>query len=482
MTSANRKVLGQVIKLWDARELDKAMDVLKPEWKEHADDPLCIAAAGHIFEASGNMPLAYALFKLATMLDPAESSNWVNMGRCGEDLWRSDEAMRCYTRAMSLCNHDSTKVNLLGNLAALCIDLGDYEKAQEWAKKALRIDPNKAGAKSNLGFTQLALGNWAEGWANYRNNIGTSDRRRQAYNNPPEPLWDGSPGQAVVVYGEQGLGDEIVFASMVDDVAKTCRKVILDCDSRLENLFKRSFPQVTVYGTRAQERLKWAAEDHAIDAVIPAGQVGEYVRQSPDDCPREPWLVPDPFRVAMWKAAWGKIGKPVIGIAWSGGIRKTGAKFRHATLENWASLLELDAHFVSLEYRGNERHPKVHEYRWATRSNDYDDTAALVASLDVVVSVPTSVVHVAGAVGTPVVAMHSSINCWKYRSGIPFHHAHHVEWAGDWKRTIDAATEVVKQCLESSSAGTRGSLSPTTSSPTPSSDTPAEPSLLRRSA
>lgn len=472
MTSANVKVLHEVIRLWDKRELDRARDVLKPEWKEHADDPRCIAAAGHIFEAANDMPLAYALFRLATILEPAESSHWVNLGRCAEDLWRTPEALRCYNRAMSSCDRDETRVNLLGNLAALHIDIGEYEKAAEFALKALKIDPTKAGAKSNLGFTQLALGNWSEGWANYRNNIGTSDRRLAKYCSPHEPLWDGLPGQSVVLYGEQGLGDEIVFASMVDDVTRLCRKTILDCDPRLEKLFKRSFPQAVVYGTRAMERLAWAKEDQDIDASFPAGQVGEYVRRSITDCPREPWLVPDPFRVAMWKSAWAKIGKPVIGIAWSGGIRKTGAKFRYAGLADWESLLALDAHFVSLEYKKGEKHPKVHEYPYATRTNDYDDTAALVASLDLVVSVPTSVVHLAGGLGTRVVAMHASLECWKYKAGIPFHDADHVAWQGDWKRTIELATEKVKQCLGFSSVMTRDSHSPTTSFSIPSLPAP----------
>jgi len=477
MTSASTKVLQRVIKLWDAKELDQAMDTLKPEWKEHADDPNCIAAAGHIFEASGNIPLAYSLFKLCTMLDASESSHWVNFGRCAEDLWRSQEAMRAYTRAMSICSRDETKVNLLGNLAALHIDLGEYEKAADYARKALKIDPDKKGAKSNLGFTQLALGNWSEGWANYANNIGTPDRRLAKYCDPHEPLWDGTPGQAVVVYGEQGLGDEVVFSSMVDDLTRICRKVIIDCDPRLENLFKRSFPLATVYGTRGKQRLAWAADDQNIDASIPAGQVGQFVRQSMSDCPQQPWLVPDPFRLGMWRDQWKKIGKPVIGIAWSGGIRKTGAKFRYAGLDQWSSLLEIDAHFVSLEYKPGEQHPKVHEYPFATRTQDYDDTAALIASLDLVVSVPTSVVHLAGAVGTKVIAMHGPMDCWKYKAGIPFHLADHVQWQGDWKKTIDAATERVKQCLEYSSDATPGNPLPTTSLPIASSDMP-----LRRSA
>lgn len=480
MTSAKSKELGRLVALWDRGELDKAMDGLKTIMLEYPDDPACVALAAHIYEKSGNVPVAYNLFKQARDAEPGEASHWLNFGRCAEDLWREAEAERAYNRAISITNRNSTKVMCLGNLAAMHIDHGRYEKARSYLEKAVRIDPTSRTVVSNIGFCQLAEGNWAEGWKNYHQNIGTDWRKRVQYGDEPE--WDGTPGQAVVLYGEQGIGDEICFASMIDDAARACRKLIVECDPRLERLYKRSFPQATIYGTRNKKHLNWAKDDQSIDASLPIGQAAEFLRTSPSDCPQHPYLVPDADRVAMWKALWKSKGKPAIGIAWSGGIPKTGEKFRYAGLDAFAGLLELDAHFVSLQYKGDEKHLKVHEYPYATRTADYDDTAALVASLDLVVSVPTAVVHLAGALGTKVIAMHGPIDCWKYSCGIPFHPAEHVKWQGDWRKTVDVATERVKECLEFSSDATRDNQSPTTSSPTPSSDTQADPLPLRRSA
>jgi tetratricopeptide (TPR) repeat protein len=445
MTSANRETVARCVALWERGELDQSMDLLKKEMTDYPDDPVCIAMAAHIFEKAGNIPVAYNLFKLAKDLAPSEGANWLNFGRTAEDLWKESEAERAYTRALSVTNRQSTKVMCYGNLAAMHIDHGRYDKARECIEKALRLDPTSKTVVSNLGFCQLAEGNWAEGWKNYHQNIGTEWRKRVQFGDEPE--WDGTPGQAVVLYGEQGLGDEICFASMIDDAAKTCRKLIVECDHRLETLYKRSFPQATIYGTRHAKKgqARWHKDDWAIDASLPIGQAAEFLRTDPKDCPQEPYLFADPDRVAMWKALWKSKGKPAIGIAWSGGIPKTGEKFRYAGLEAFASLLELDAHFVSLQYKGNERHPKVHEYPYATRTNDYDDTAALVASLDLVVSVPTAVVHLAGALGTKVIAMHGPWDCWKYACGLPYHPAEHVTWQGDWKKTVDAAAEKVKE-------------------------------------
>lgn len=448
MTSANAKTLGQCVGLWDRGELDQAMDLLRKEMTEHPDDPACIALAAHIYEKSGNTPVAYNLFKLAKDMQPGEASNWLNYGRCAQDLWKSSDAERAYTRAISITNRESTKVMCLGNLAAMHIDHGRFEKAEEYLRKAVKLDPDSKTVVANIGFCQLAKGQWDEGWKNYRRNIGTDWRKKVQYGDEPE--WDGSPGQAVALYGEQGIGDEICFASVVNDAVRDCRKVILDCDHRLTTLFKRSFPLATIYGTRhAKKRdgAKWAKEDRAIDASLPIGQLSEYYRKSPKDCPQEPYLFADPERVAMWKALWQMKGKPAIGIAWSGGIPKTGEKSRHASLEHWADLLELDAHFVSLQYKGDETHPKVHEYRYATRTADYDDTAALVASLDLVVAVPTAVVHLAGALGTKVIAMHGPMDCWKYACGIPYHPAEHVMWQGEWRKTIAAAADRARSII-----------------------------------
>jgi tetratricopeptide (TPR) repeat protein len=382
MTSDKQAKLAKVVKLWEAGELDQAMDLLKSQMLETPDDAVCIGLAAHIYEKAGNVPVAYNLFKLARDMQPGESSNWLNFGRCAEDLWRETEAERAYNRAISITNRDTTKTMCYGNLAALHIDHGRYEKAEDYVRRALKLNPESKAALSNLGFCQLAQGNWAEGWTNYRNNIGTDWRKRVQYADEPE--WDGTPGQAVVLYGEQGLGDEICFASVVDDAARMCRKLIIECDYRLGNLYKRSFPQATVYGTRHTKSLRWAKDDQVIDASLPIGQAAQYFRADPKDCPQAPYLVADPDRVAMWKALWKQKGKPAIGIAWSGGIPKTGERHRYAGLEAFASLLELDAHFVSLQYKGDEKHPKVHEYPYATRTADYDDTAALVASLDLV--------------------------------------------------------------------------------------------------
>jgi len=311
-----------------------------------------------------------------------------------------------------------------------------------------------------LGFCQLALGQFDEGWKNYHHTIGTGWRQLVQYKGEPE--WDGSPDKTVALYGEQGLGDEISFASMVPDVVRTSKKVILDVDKRLKNLFARSFPEAKVYGTRAasSDTKPWADEDRDIDASLALGQCGEFFRTSRESFPAGPYLVPCHTRTAQWRAVFKDKGKPVIGIAWSGGIPKTGSKFRRVELEDWLPVFaSIDAHWVCLQYKDasdeiaefTKQHPHVDlvQYPWATLTKDYDDTAALVAALDCVVSVPTAVVRLAAALGTKTIVMNAKRKNWNFNAGLPFHpDVIHIPHGRDWRDALNEAAKKVRKVVD----------------------------------
>lgn len=426
LSNKERGKLRQARLLWERDQVDEAWDLVRSLLMDHPFDSVCLQMAGHIYEKAANMPVAYHMFRAATEQDPKEATAWLNFGRVAEELWRSSEAERAYMRALKYASRDETIRCTYGNLAALCIDNARYAEAEQWAKKGLERWPEDVGARSNLGFAQLGQRNWAEGWTNYRACLGLPSRTRITYDDTPE--WDGSPGKVVVLYGEQGLGDEISFASMVPDAIKHCEKVVIDCDVRLANLFQRSFPEARVYGTRKvkQDKLaKWRPEDRGIEASLAIGQIGEYYRTQDGDFDGKPYLKADPERVLMWKALWAQKRKPVIGIAWQGGIAKTGARFRKWTLEQLLPVLKsVDAHWVCLEYKSaaaeieafHVKHPEVdiREYPHGTLTRDYDDTAALVASLDHVFCIQTSVAHLGGALGVPTWVCVPPCSQWRY--------------------------------------------------------------------
>ena len=301
------------------------------------------------------------------------------------------------------------------------------------ARRAVRYKPNSAKAKANLGLACLAHGNWKEGWPLYDAIIGF-DKSRRKVQYAGEQEWDGSPGKTVVIYAEQGLGDEISFASMVPD-AMARSSIILDCTDKLAGLFRRSFPGATVYGTRWETGLGWDKAHTQIDASVSIGALGKLFRNEDSDFPAKPWLVPDPERREMWRALFAKAGKPVIGIAWTGGVAWTGDRYRKLTLEQLLPVFKaVDAVWVCLEYKDaskeiaafRQQHDvDLRQYAYATLTGDYDDTAAMVAELDCVVSMQTAVIHLCGGLGKDCYTFVNKHGQWRYGTG------NRVIWYGE---------------------------------------------------
>lgn len=435
--------------LAEAGEVDRSYQLASRWLIEDPNDVLALVIMTYVLRKARKIPEAYHIGKKVTELSPNEPAGWINYGQICNELFRGEDAERAYKRGLSVAKDAGSKAMLYTNLSALHIDLGRFDEAQDEAEKALELKPHSGAARSNLGFCQLAKRDWEDGWKNYRKCLGTEARKRSVYKDPPEPEWDGSAGKRVVLAGEQGIGDEICFASMIPDAIAHCSQVILDIDPRLEGLFKRSFPKAHVHGTRmatAETAKPWPKEDREFDSSLAIAQVGEFFRKKDADFPAGPYLIPDPDRVMMWKALFATKGKPVIGIAWTGGTWQTGAKFRKLQLEQMLPILQsVDAHWVSLQYRDvshelaalKKKHGiEITQYPHATLTTDYDDTAALVAALDHVVSVPTAVVHLGAAIGTPVIAMNSPHRCWKFYGGLIMHPAVDLVPNNGWDKTV----------------------------------------------
>lgn len=457
MADYRLKWLKRARDLVESGELDEGVKIADRFLKLDPNDAVALTVLTAAMIRAQRLVIAYHLAKRLVEIAADKASSWINLGMVCNELWLEDETEEAYQRGFEVCDHEDAHIMLLTNMAALMIDTGRFKDAIPYLETILKEDPEHRKALSNLGFCQLAERNWAEGWKNYHHCLGTDWRKKNQYLDEPE--WDGSPGKSVVLYGEQGLGDELSFASMVPDALRISKKVILDVDKRLEGLFRRSFPEATVYGTRGQSELPWAEEDvKSIEASLPMGQLGEFFRLKDEDFPGTPYLKADPDRVLMWNALWQAKEKPVIGIAWRGGILRTGAKYRQWELEQLFPVLKsVDAHWVSLQYKPAQQeiddfrklHPKIDikEYPHAVLTQDYDDTAALVASLDMVICMQTAVAHLAGALGIPCWVFVPKNSQWRYGSEgetIPWYKSVRVirqKNRGEWKREISQAAE-----------------------------------------
>ena len=418
------------------------------------NDSAALIGASHVMLHMGALPQSYHFAKAATRLELYDDGAWLNLGHAAAQLCLWDEAEVAYRTALQNAKSERNRNSIWICMSALYIDTGNFKRAEEFCQKILHISPDNKKALANLGFCQLAKHDWADGWKNYHHTVGSNWRKKVNYKDEPE--WDGTPGKTVVVYADQGIGDEISFASMIPDAARFCRKLILDCDGRLERLFRRSFPDVTVYGTKMGAG-RWAKEDHDIDASLSIGQLGEFVRTLDSEFTGRPYLVPCPVRLKQWRELFDGLRKPVVGIAWTGGVAHTNARNRRVSLNDLLPVLSLDAHFVSLQYkdaaeeitRFKAENPGVdlEQYRWATLTDDYDDTAALVAACDYVLCIQTAVARTAGALGVPCSVLLPTASNWFYSNEgetVPWHASIRIirqQRDGDWTREIELAAE-----------------------------------------
>lgn len=413
-------------------ELDAAWDACEPLISKNPNSARLLVLATYIFDRAGKVLLAYQLARRAVQEDARLPEAWINLGKTADMMWRVSESETAYKKALSLLNEgifeaqrkEKNRILCHVNLAGLYVNVGRFREGEAAANAALSLDPENKKARGNLGLAQLARRDWASGWKNYSCLLGGPSRVLRKVGD--EPTWDGASGKTVAVLGEQGLGDEISFASMLPDAVRTCKKVILECDPRLAGLFQRSFPQAKVYGTRTKKRAPWAPEDaQSVEASLMAGELGGFYRTSAESFSGQPYLVPCPERSRMWGALFSEKKKPVIGIAWTGGVQHTGSQFRRVDLAQLAPLFQsVDAHWVSLQYKDaaeeiaqvSMQNPGVEiaQYAYATLTKDYDDTAAMVSQLDAVICMQTAVAHLAGALGTPCWVLVPRNSQWRY--------------------------------------------------------------------
>lgn len=392
-------------------------------------------------------------------------SAWMNLGVLHNTEGRKDQSVKCYEMAEKLMpkdenvhpdmmeEHIALKRDMQINKACNFVATGQPQIADRMLKEVETAFPDCEEAKWNRGLALLEQGNYAEGFDLYE-----YSKKRNIRNYPGEPpLWNGEKGKTVMVYGEQGIGDEIMFASVIPDLMKDCR-VVMDGHLRLADMFRRSF-NLPVYGTREFNALLWQHPEK-IDYKISIGSLCRFYRNKREDFPGTPYLNADAKLLEKFKRKLTDLrGKPCIGISWRGGSKSTNKNLRHIPLEKFLPLFQsIDANWISLQYQPtsqsviNEFTEKtgIKIHHWQEAIDDYDMTAALISNLDLVISVPQSVVHLAGALGVPCWQMTPKKAMWQmgpYGEDVPWYKSVRSFWQDEtqkWEPVINNITQELK--------------------------------------
>lgn len=364
---------------------------------------------------------ARALAEAALAREPGGFEPQLLLGRAFQKLHDPVRAMALFDAALAQRPEDAELRDFRG---ALLQETGRLDQACAEFARALELRPGFALAAFHLGMARLLAGDYERGWAGYELRRLSAGYETLASG---RPRWDGAPlaGRTLLVAREQGLGDEIMFASLLPELAAQAGRLVVECDPRLVPLFRRSFPSATVFGTPAGGALPDAIAQAGIDFAIEVGSLSALLRRRAADFPRHAgYLRADPARVRHWRAQLDALGAgPKIGIAWTGGVRRTRRELRSMDLGELLPLLRLPgARFVSLQYTpGAQRELEALRARhgievahWPEAIADYEETAALVCALDGVASVCTAVVHLAGALGRRALVMAPVSPEWRY--------------------------------------------------------------------
>lgn len=316
--------------------------------------------------------------------------------------------------------HDSPQTRAC--VAHALRDTGRLDEACAEYERVLAVHPDFGDARANYAQTLLMREDYERGWREYDLRFVSAGASQRQFG---LPLWRGESlrGKRLLVFAEQGVGDEIMFASCLPDVLGAADGCIVECDARLAPLFARSFPRATIHGGRKSDDPGWLGGFPRCDFEVPIGSLPRYLRRSSLEFPQcSSYLTADPARVSAWKQKWRAPGVLNVGFAWSGGALRSRQWLRSIPIEQWLDLLRLPAcRFVALQHG-----PQADELRLLPEdvasgvidlcacSADLDELAAIVAALDLVVSVDNALVHLAGAVGTPTWAVLPESPEWRY--------------------------------------------------------------------
>lgn len=371
-------------------------------------------------------PLAVQLTKRA----PDKPQGWLILGACEATLQRPRESLAALKRAQKL---SPDWAEIYRCMAAAHIMQGEIDEAERVAKKALQYGDHYI-PRAALAFAELNRRNWKEGWEHYRHQLGRVKHRD--YLDFGIPDWQGQSTDDLLVFAEQGLGDQLCYISAID----RCKQLVTH--PKLESLIKRSV-SYEVYGDQFRNPISFDVTSKFQTSMASAMQWQTVKR-------RGRWLKPHPDKSRQWAALMQQKAmvknRPWIGIAWTGGAPgSAGWKNRNLTPEQLAPILALPANFISLEYKPHQPPPGVHNWPWATETKEYDDTAALVDNLAAVVCVPSTIYHLCGSLGRPAhVIVHENPHFHEGVSG-PCPWWESVEF---YRRSENSIAECVRQIAD----------------------------------
>ncbi|ASW00296.1 tetratricopeptide repeat protein [Paraburkholderia aromaticivorans] len=404
-------------------------------------------SAGNAYQAKGDHGAAIASFEQALALRADYAQAHVNLGSLIGKLGDYAGAEAHYRRAVALKPIPTHLVCLGGSLGAQ----GRLDEEEGFYRQALALDPHYADAHQNLAWLLLKRGDYTQGWAEFALRWRKSDYDAIAV--PGVAEWRGEPlaGRRLLLVGEQGFGDHFQFLRFASVLAQRGATVDLCVREPLLPLVER------IAGVHRAVSGKPGGEyDFWVPMMSVPSCLGTDLASLPADVP---YLFAEETKLEAWRKRLGAANgsKRKVGLVWAGSPTFGNDRYRSMTLAELSTLSELE-NVTWYALQKGPAHAQLADAPPAFRAHDFtaeldsfEDTAALIMNLDLVIAVDTAVAHLAGALGKPVWLLLPANSDWRWletRSDSPWYPGMRLfrqAVLGDWAPVVGEVTQALKK-------------------------------------
>lgn len=454
-------VVAQADILRVAKRYGEALAMLNCAYAVAPSDNTLYNKLGEIHFHLGNYTEAKRWYEQCGVFGDTNVAVLTGYGLVFRELGELDKAHHLLSRANAL---EPDNPDILMNLALILHEQCNHDQALNYFQQALTLDPTHSLASTYRALTLLEQGKFGDGWDAYEArwlhpDIGISSS--------PFNLWPGpsEPSQSLFICSEQGIGDQIMFASCLSDVRKYSKKLIVECNDKLKPLFSRSFPWARVVTRSEASSFHRNKVSKKITHKVAIGSLPRFFRRNYEAFPRhQGYLKADSKRSAEWRRRFQQQNQVTVGISWRGGLPGTRRHFRSLDQVELQRLLSIsECQFVNLQYDFTESELRASPELVRTNLftdfdvlNSLDETAAVISAVDLVVTVQTAVAHLSGALNQTTWVMIPARPEWRYRqtgSTLPWYPSVRLfrqTTVGDWSQVLDdLCGEITIRCCQS---------------------------------
>ena len=396
--------------LQDQGKLEEAIEAYNKALSIKPDNADAYNNMGNALQDQDKLEEAIEAYNKALSIKPDHAEVYNNIGYALQDQGKLQEAIKAYNKALSLKPDNADAFNNMGNTLK---DQGKLDEAIEAYNNAISIKPDFAEAFNNMAFVKLMTDEWKNGINLLKWRWNT--RRMQSYKRVfKAPEWDGNStleGKTLLIWGEQGPGDMIIWSACLNYYTTIGAEVIVECSQKLVKLFTISFPKITV---RVENKeLEQDKEDFDFQISMATlfghscltGKITNYQNE---------YIFPDKIRVEYWRNRLKTVTeKPCIGISWKSPVMNNRRQNNYAALSFWKPLLQNDNYtFFNLQSSDFEKDlqiiyqdfgVEVINFKEIDHFNDLAEVAAFCKALDKSITIATTVAHISTAVGTQTI-------------------------------------------------------------------------------